>query len=58
MMLQMPDMVHQEANVITLEPGATKELVWKFGRNGNVAFACDIPGHAEQGMTGFFRLMQ
>jgi uncharacterized cupredoxin-like copper-binding protein len=58
MMLQMPDMVHEDANVITIESGATKELIWKFGKDGDVEFACDLPGHAEQGMTGSFRMMR
>jgi uncharacterized cupredoxin-like copper-binding protein len=41
-----------------MEPGETKELIWKFGRAGNLEFACDIPGHAEQGMAGTFRIMR
>jgi uncharacterized cupredoxin-like copper-binding protein len=58
MMQQMPDMLHEDANVITIEPGATKELIWKFGEDRDVEFACDLPGHAEQGMTGSFRMMR
>jgi uncharacterized cupredoxin-like copper-binding protein len=58
MMQQMPDMVHNDPNVITIDPGQTKELVWKFGKDTNVEFACDLPGHAEQGMAGAFRTMK
>jgi uncharacterized cupredoxin-like copper-binding protein len=33
MMKQMPDMVHEDANTLTLEPGETKSLVWQFTRD-------------------------
>jgi uncharacterized cupredoxin-like copper-binding protein len=58
MMQQMPDMIHNDPNVITIEPGQTRELIWKFGKDTNVEFACDLPGHAEQGMAGVFRTMR
>jgi uncharacterized cupredoxin-like copper-binding protein len=58
MMRDMPDMVHTDTNVVTLRPGETKELVWKFGRDPELEFSCDLPGHAEQGMTGAFRVMR
>lgn len=50
MMKQMPDMVHAEANMITVEPGETKSLVWQFTKTGTVEIACHIPGHYEAGM--------
>ena len=50
MMKQMPDMVHADANMITVEPGETKSLVWQFTRTGTVEIACHIPGHYEAGM--------
>ena len=34
----------------------TGKLIWKFGKDMNVEFACDIPGHAEAGMTGAFQV--
>jgi uncharacterized cupredoxin-like copper-binding protein len=58
MMKEMPDMKHDEPNVVTVMPGETKELVWKFGRDGNVEFACNIPGHSERGMKGAFRVLR
>jgi uncharacterized cupredoxin-like copper-binding protein len=58
MMQQMPDMVHDEPNVVTIKPGETKELIWKFGKDTALEFACNIPGHAEQGMKGTFRVMR
>lgn len=56
MMKQMPSMVHHDPNVVTVNPGETKELVWRFGKDTNVTFACNIPGHAEHGMQGVFRV--
>ncbi len=50
MMKKMPDMVHEDGNTITLNPGETKELTWKFKGNPEIVFACNIPGHSEAGM--------
>jgi len=59
MMRQKPDMdMANEPNAVTVDPGQSKELIWRFGKNPNVEFSCDIPGHAEAGMAGFFRVAQ
>jgi uncharacterized cupredoxin-like copper-binding protein len=58
MMREMPEMAHDEANVVTLQPGETKELVWRFDGAGALEFSCNLPGHAEQGMTGVFRVVR
>lgn len=58
MMKQMPNMVHEDPNVVTVNAGETKELIWKFGKDANVTFACNIPGHAERGMQGTFRVLK
>jgi uncharacterized cupredoxin-like copper-binding protein len=50
MMKEMPDMKHDEGNAVSLEPGQTKELIWRFAKPGNVEIACHIPGHYEAGM--------
>lgn len=50
MMKQMPDMVHEDANTLSLEPGETKSLVWQFTKTGKLEVACHIPGHYEAGM--------
>jgi uncharacterized cupredoxin-like copper-binding protein len=56
MMQAMPNMdMGKETNAVTVDPGETKEVVWKFGKDTNVEFACDIPGHAEAGMQGTFK---
>ncbi|WP_255555635.1 cupredoxin domain-containing protein [Enterovibrio paralichthyis] len=52
MMRQMPNMQHQESNMITLQPGQMSALIWKFEEQGDVDFACLIPGHMEAGMVG------
>jgi uncharacterized cupredoxin-like copper-binding protein len=51
-MQQHPDMEHDDDNAVSVEPGATKELIWQFGRAGNYKFGCLVPGHFEQGMVG------
>lgn len=58
MMAQMPDMVHHDPNMITLQPGETKELIWRFGDDPDFEFACNIPGHSESGMWGTFTYMK
>jgi uncharacterized cupredoxin-like copper-binding protein len=59
MMQEMAGMkMNDEPNAITVDPGQTKELIWKFGQNKDVEFACDIPGHAERGMAGTFRVVK
>jgi len=59
MMGRMPDMnMGGEPNAVTVDPGQSKELVWKFGNDPKVEFSCDIPGHAEAGMTGMFRTVR
>lgn len=61
MMQKLPDMVHEDDSVVTVEPGQTKEIIWRFGTHKDalteLEFACNIPGHAEQGMQGKFRRM-
>jgi uncharacterized cupredoxin-like copper-binding protein len=50
MMKEMPHMKHDEGNAVSLEPGKTKELIWRFGKRGKVEVACHLPGHYEAGM--------
>lgn len=50
MMRQMPDMVHQDGNTVTVKPGETKVLTWEFRAATEVIFACNVPGHFEAGM--------
>ena len=50
MMQKMPDMKHNDPNTVSLEPGESAELSWKFVSNDTVVFACNVPGHFEAGM--------
>ncbi len=46
------EMVHDEPNSLTLQPGETKQLTWRFGDAGTLEYACHEPGHYEAGMRG------
>jgi len=52
MMRNMPGMEHADPNMLTLEPGKTGELIWRFTRAGAFDFGCLQAGHFEAGMTG------
>ena len=56
MMRSMPGMKHEDANMISLAPGETGEIVWQFTTPGTVEFACLVPGHYESGMKGDIRV--
>ncbi len=52
MMKKFPDMEHpDESNMIMVDPGKTKELIWRFTEAGTVNFGCPLPGHSK-GMLG------
>lgn len=36
---------HAEANLVQLDPGEQKDLIWQFTGTGVVDFACPLPGH-------------
>ena len=50
MMLADPEMKHEDGSVIAVEPGETKQLVWRFGKPGTYEAACQVPGHYPAGM--------
>ena len=37
---------------MSLAPGETKELTWRFSEAGEVLFACHVDGHYDGGMVG------
>jgi len=37
---------------VMVPPGETATFVWTFARTAGLQFACDIPGHYEDGMHG------
>lgn len=52
LMAKFPEMEHDDANAIRLQPNGKGEIIWTFGKAGDYAFACLIPGHYEAGMKG------
>ena len=56
MMRKFPEMKHADPNQVSVEPGKTGELVWRFTRAGTFDFACLVPGHFEAGMVGKIRV--
>ena len=53
-----PDIEHDEDNMVTVQPGATAELIWQFTSSGTVYFACLQPGHYDAGMKGQIAVRQ
>jgi uncharacterized cupredoxin-like copper-binding protein len=45
-------MEHDDPNMVTVKPGKTRELTWRFASAGKLEFDCNIPGHYESGMKG------
>ena len=52
LMKKHPEMDHADPNMVTLAPGKSGEIIWRFTRAGTVDFACLQPGHYEAGMKG------
>jgi len=52
MMRTMPAMMHDDANAVSVAPGGTAELIWRFSKPGTFLYACLVPGHWEAGMQG------
>ncbi|RBP09096.1 putative cupredoxin-like copper-binding protein [Roseiarcus fermentans] len=52
MMAAMPEMKHHDANAVTVAPGQSATLLWRFTHAGDFEFACLVPGHYEAGMHG------
>lgn len=58
-MAQMADgMAPEQANRITLQPGETELLTWRFGEAGTLEYACHQPGHYQAGMRGQITVSQ
>ena len=52
LMRKHPEMVHDDPNAVSVEPGKTGTLLWQFTKSGKSDFACLVPGHFEAGMAG------
>lgn len=42
--------MHDEPNLLALEPGETKEMTWHFTQAGEILIGCHQPGHYDAGM--------
>lgn len=51
-MKKNPEMEHADANMVTVAPGKSGEIIWQFTKTGKVDFACLQPGHFDAGMKG------
>lgn len=51
-MKKNPEMEHADPNMITVAPGQTGEVIWRFTKAGTVAIGCLQPGHYDAGMKG------
>ena len=51
-MKKFPEMEHDDPNMVTVAPGKTGEVIWKFSKAGKIDFACLQPGHYDAGMKG------
>lgn len=52
LMQRFPNMEHDKSNAVSVDPGKTATLLWKFTTPGTVYFGCLQPGHYEAGMHG------
>ena len=46
-----------ESNLLTVEPGATGSIVWRFTQPGTVLYGCHTYGHYGAGMVGTIMVM-
>jgi uncharacterized cupredoxin-like copper-binding protein len=53
LMKKYPEMEHADANMVTVAPGKTGEIIWQFTKAGKIDFACLQPGHYDAGMKGY-----
>ena len=57
LMKKFPEMEHAEANMVTVGPGQTGEVIWKFTKAGAVGIACLHPGHYDAGLKGAIKVV-
>lgn len=53
MMKAMPDMKHTDPNTVSVAPGKTQTLIWRFSKrppSGMVQIGCHVLGHYDAGM--------
>lgn len=52
LMKKSPEMEHADPNMVSVAPGQSGEVIWRFTQAGKVDFACLQPGHFDAGMKG------
>ena len=52
LMVQFPNMEHDEPYMAHVGAGKSQDLIWTFNRAGEFDFACLIAGHYQAGMVG------
>ena len=55
-MLKVPEMEHDEPNMVTVDSGKSGTVIWTFTTAGTVDFGCLLPGHYDSGMKGSVRV--
>ena len=53
-MMSQNGMMPNRPDSVLVEPGKSAELVWHFDKMEGIEFACNVPGHYEDGMRGPF----
>jgi len=48
-------MKHDNPNRVFVAYDKTTELIWKFSKASNLEFACNLPGHYQEGVVSYFR---
>lgn len=56
-MKKNPEMEHADANMVSVSPGQSGEIIWQFTKAGHVDFACLQPGHYDAGMKGLVNVV-
>jgi uncharacterized cupredoxin-like copper-binding protein len=56
LMKNNPEMEHADENQVTVAPGKSGDIIWKFTKAGKVSFACLQPGHFDAGMKGVVKV--
>ena len=56
LMKKNPEMEHDDPNMVSVAPGQSGEVIWRFTRSGKVDFACLQPGHFDAGMKGLVKV--
>lgn len=57
-MQSMGTMDHHDSNALSIKPGESKALIWKFTQPGTVQYGCHVPGHYVAGMIGNIQVIK